>query len=219
MANITPETQNPSNPGRSSALRNGIIIFPIIALIGVIWLILLKLEMLPESLTFGQDFTTWLNLWMVIFVILIVILICIPQTGGSAEAKEVEIPSVDVKPKTKKIVKATKPTMVTVEADEKPVEFIPVAKTDKKEVPTLSASVTKTEVEPVIATVVTADEKPDIKPADVVAFPAAKEKIKPKIVEYPLEVDDGIYGDTFINLDDDTVLKLRTLVVKDIYLL
>jgi len=68
----------------------GLLIFlmPIIAIIGLTWLLLLQLEYLPENLTFNQDFQTWLNIWSVIFLIIIVSLLLSIPHGRVAKAAE-----------------------------------------------------------------------------------------------------------------------------------
>ena len=123
--------------------------------------------------------------------------------------------------KVKKHVKAKPATMVTIEPDDSTVEFVPVSK--KKET-TGSANNLWTQLDSQVAdtpdATSTSNEKPErLEDADIVAPSAKKSKVKPKVIEYPLEVEGGIYGDTFIDVDDETVVKLRTLVVEDIYLL
>ena len=41
----------------------------------------------------------------------------------------------------------------------------------------------------------------------------------PKVFIYPKEVEGGIYGDTFISIDEKKVMKLRSLVVEPEYLI
>lgn len=41
-----------------------------------------------------------------------------------------------------------------------------------------------------------------------------KQKETPAIISYPLEVEGGIYGDTYIKLSDKKLLKLRSMVVE-----
>jgi hypothetical protein len=226
MAKSAENDEKTTKSTQSSGLRNVILILPLIAILALVWLILIRLDQLPESLTFGQDFQTWLNFWMVVFVILIVILICIPQSGKSAEVEELaESGKAGAVKKVKKPSKPEPTSVVTVEAEEKPAEFVPVAKkTVKTSKPDASLETSGAKKAGAQATTdKTAKEaeeaKPEFKFADVVAMPAAKDNIKPKVLEYPTEVEGGIYGDTFIDVDPETVLKLRTLVVRDVYLL
>jgi len=197
----------------SSSLKNAIFILPFIALIALIWLILLKIGELPESVTFNWEFNTWLNFWMVILVILIVILICIPQTGEQPKPEEVTPTNAETVKKVKKTTKKKPVTMVTVETVDKPVEFVPIGIADDK-----VKSTTKTKIEPAEVKLSDKEEKA-ILAANIVAPAVKKDKITPKVIEYPKEVEGGIYGDTFINIDNERVLKLRTLVVEDIYLM
>lgn len=208
MANRNTNFQKAKQTKSTSNIKFLIPILTLIAIIGFLWLVLLQLELLPKALEFGLDFTTWLNVWMVIFILLIVVLVCIPLTGDAFQVKEQSISSKTRTKKTRSISADKATSAVTIEPDDKdkPVSFIPLSTEDKM---TLKAEETQTIQEP----------KPEIKSADVIAPPLSKDKMKPIIIEYPSEVEGGIYGDTFINLDEDRILKLRTLVVSDIYLL
>jgi hypothetical protein len=225
MANRTKVNPAVENPSQSSTIKNIIFIFPIIAIIAFIWLLMLYLDQLPESLTFNQDFNTWLNLWLVILILIIVILVCIPQSGESPSAQEVV-----VQPKTKRTTKSqpstagmVTTTMVPIEDEEKPLEFVPLTKeehkseTGKVTIPSTVADSTK--AKPSTDRISIDQGKPEPKPSESLAPSIKKDKGRPRIIEYPLEVDGGLYGDTFIELDNDTVLKLRTMVVKDVYLM
>jgi hypothetical protein len=213
MAKGMSADSSASGAQHSSNLKNAIFILPIIALIALIWLILLKIGELPDSLTFNWEFNTWLNFWMVILVILIVILICIPQTGEQPKAEEVTPSKAETAKKIKKTAKKKPVTMVTVETVDKPVEFVPIGIADDK-----VKGTTKSKIEPAEIKLSEKEEK-EILAANIVAPAVKKDKITPKVIEYPKEVEGGIYGDTFININDGKVLKLRTLVVEDIYLL
>jgi hypothetical protein len=222
MAKSTSKSKKINPSTQSSGLRNAILFLPLIAIIGLVWLIMVNLGRLPESLTFGQDFKTWLNIWVAILIIIIVVLFCIPQTGESGKALEVAEAQPEPTRKVNKVAKSDQAATVTVEPEEKPVEFLAVSKEALKE-KKLKAEEAK--VEPVAEEEVTEKEektieaKADLLAASVVAKPAGKGKIKPHIIEYPSDVEGGIYGDTFIELGNEKVLKLRTIVVKDIYLL
>jgi hypothetical protein len=222
MAKSSTKKTGTNESSHSEGIRNAILIFPIIAIVGAVWLIMVKIEELPESLTFNQDFNTWLNLWILIFVISIVILVCIPQSGGSSSAQDIDFKYKPTGPsKLPKTEQAKVSSTVAIEADDKPIEFVPLAKDETKPISSPTgdiATITDTQKTDLPSATAT-PEIGDIKPADTIAKPAGSEKIKPKIVEYPLEVDGGLYGDTFIELGDETKLKLRTLVVKDIYLM
>ena len=214
MASSTFAKQRKSKSTQSSSLKNAILIIPLIGLVAFCWFFLMYLDMLPSSLTFNLEIDTWLNLFIVIFVILIVVLICIPQSGGTVEAKVVEAKTRSTtkgKAKDKKEV-----SMVTIEPDDKPIEFLPVGKAKAG-----SAGADKKEQKTAIAEddAGSDKEKKEIREAETTATPAFSDKTKQKMIKYPSEVEGGIYSDTFININDETVLKLRTLTVKDIYLL
>ncbi len=205
MAKSKSAIENPGKSQSSSAKKNAIFIIPLIALLMFIVLILVNLEMIPS---FGWDLDTWRNFSMVVILLLIVVLICILPTGEHASKTSEPVTS----KKSKKPVKTKPDTVVTVEpveaAAETPVEFVPVKKEEAPSIKVKAEAVSET-----------TKEKKETKPADIVAPAAKKDKIKPNIIEYPPEVEGGIYGDTFIEVNDELVLKLRTLVVDDIYLL
>ena len=215
MANANSGDTYTGKTSSSSGLKNAILILPLIAILALSWLILLKLDQLPKSLTFNQDFTTWLNFWVVILIILIVILICIPQTGEAAGTARAGTSAGTKKSFDAKPGETGPTTMVTIETGDKPVEFVPLTKEEGAPATEKPAAEAEGEIEKEVTT----EKKVDLKVADVVAPAAAKGKVKPEVIEYPLEVEGGIYGDTFIDIDDEIVLKLRSLVVKDIYLL
>ena len=221
MAKSTNTKTRSGATDSSSSMKNAIFIIPLIAIIAIIWLLLMNMEMLPESLTFGWDMDNWYHFWMVVLIILIVVLFCIPQSGESSrEAEAVEVDKLEGGKKVKKRPKRDKDTMVTIETDEKPLEFVPVSSETLKSLKEKPAEPSEPEQTDESEIKTTEPEiKSDIKSAEVVAKPVQSRKIKPKIVEYPLDVEGGVYGDTFIDLNDERVLKLRTLVVKDIYLL
>jgi hypothetical protein len=219
----TEQNINRSQPSGSS--KGWIFIIPLLAVIALVWLILLRIDMLPESLAFNQDFKTWVNIWMVILIILIIVLILIIP-HGSEKAAPVEV-VLSTKPsgtkKVKKQVKHKPVTMETVDSDAEPVEFVPVKKQKVKRSAKKSGEILiDSDILKQKSSIVDAEAQADrasAKSAEIIAPPAKKGKIKPSIIEYPSEVEGGIYGDTFIEIDQDDTLKLRTLVVEDIYLL
>lgn len=219
MAKSTKSNPNPDKTHTSSGLKNGILIIPLIALIAIIWLILIKLDMMPTGLTFGWDFEAWKNFWLIVLIILFIILILsIPRTGEQRETEEAVIVSAaETSKKTKKHVKAKPATMVTIEAEEAEAEFVPSGKEKLEKEDKIKTSSVKSE--PKDSSSSTKEVKEKVKTADIVAPEVKTVKVKPKVVIYPSEVEGGIYGDTFIEIDDETMIKLRTLVVEDIYLL
>ncbi|WP_455392635.1 hypothetical protein [[Eubacterium] cellulosolvens] len=222
MAKSTEVNPNPGRTQTSSKMKNGILLIPLLALLAIVWLMLVKLDMMPTSLTFGWDFDSWVNFWMVVLVILIVVLICIPQTGEHPKPEEaVIISKPESTKKVKRQLKVKPATVESIDTNEEPMEFVPITKektsASRVSLDDVKMSVSSPEVETSAKSI--SDSKTKVKPAEVVAPSASKDKIKPKVLVYPSEVEGGIYGDTFIKIDDDTVMKLRTLVVEDIYLL
>jgi hypothetical protein len=221
MVSSSNSGTNQKSAKTANPVRNAIFIIPLIALIGIIWLILIRIDQLPESLTFGWEFNSWLNFWMVILVILIVILICIPQTGEHSKPEEtVEVTKLETSKKVKKQLKAKPALVESVDSDEEPMEFLPVSKkTGAGGMGFSDLDVKVSSTNQKASTPTSSKVKKSVKTADIVAPAAKKDKIRPNVIEYPLEVEGGIYGDTFIDIKNDTVVKLRTLVVEDIYLL
>ena len=220
---MAPKPKSYSGGNQKISTGIGLIIFlmPIIAIIGLAWLLLLKLEYLPENLTLNQDFQTWLNIWSVIFLVIIFsLLLSIPHGKLSKEPE----PKKHTKPKPKKDASKVKVQEYSSEAptkEDKPLEFVPLAKTGETQtepkLPLKTRASTATDIsdEQKLST----EPEKELQPAAVVAKPVSKDKMKPLVFEYPQEVEGGLYGDTFIELDSESVLKLRTLVVKDIYLM
>ena len=211
MVKSAEEIQNPGYPTSSRRSRNAILLIPLIVILGIFWLILVRLDIIAADIIADWEFETWVNVWLVIFGILFLILILsIPRGGGQTVPSEaIVVSKLGAAKKVKKQVKAKPATMVTIEPDDDTVEFVPVSK--KKETTGSADTPDATS---------TSDEKTEKpKDADIVAPGTKKGKVRPKLIEYPMEVEGGIYGDTFIDVDDETVIKLRTLVVEDIYLL
>jgi len=221
MAKSTKTNPNPDKTRSSSSLKNVILIIPLIALIAITWLILIKLDMMPTGLTFGWEFETWKNFWLIILIILIIILILsIPRTGEHREADEAVIISTsETSKKTKKQVKAKPATMVTIEADDVDAEFVPSGKEKMEKEEKIEIQTSAAKSEPKVSGLSSKEVKEKVKSADIISPGTKAINVKPKVIIYPSEVEGGIYGDTFIEIDNDTVVKLRTLVVEDIYLL
>jgi hypothetical protein len=208
---------------KSSGLRNAILILPLIAIVALVWLILLRIDQIPETMTMNLTFDSWVNLWLVILILIFLILVCIPQVGQSS-SKEDFVPKKRAKnSRTIDIDEDIKSTETKKSSTEKPVEFVPLPKSSSKRSEFDVDSTTDKKPEPLKGMVSDMDlkekEKDEMKSADIVARPVSKDKMKPQVFEYPLDVEGGLYGDTFIELGDETVLKLRTLVVKDIYIM
>lgn len=215
MANSSSTKASTSKEQKSSGARNAIFIIPIIALLVLVLLILIRLEIISS---FGWDFDTWRNFSMVILLLLIVVLICLLPSGESRKAPEPE----PIKKKKKSV--QTKPEVnITAESADEPVEFLPLTKDQAIG----SKGIISASPEPAEATIISSkvsatamkEANTDMKKANIVAPAVKKDNIRPKMLEYPSSVEGGIYGDTFIDVNDDVVLKLRTLVVEDIYLL
>jgi hypothetical protein len=214
MANSPSTKTSTSKEHKSSGARNAIFIIPIVALLVLVLLILIRLEMISS---FGWDFDTWRNFSMVILLLLIVVLICLLPAGESRKTVESE----PIKKKKKAVM--TKPEVtVTAESADEPIEFLPLTKDQAMGTKGIASAI----AEPAEATIISSktsaakkEARSDVKKADIVAPAAKKDKIRPKMLEYPSSVEGGIYGDTFIDVENEVVLKLRTLVVEDIYLL
>jgi hypothetical protein len=205
----------------SSSRKNLILFIPIIGIILFVWFLLLYIEVLPSSMAFNMDFETWQNILIIVFIILIVVLFGALTTGEHGSAEEFpELEAASTEKKTKKTVKSKDRSTVTVEPVDQPVEFVPLGEEEAGEAKKKVVSERKpTKTKTVSAKTETGTDNDELKSAEIVAPAAKKSSIKPSMVEYPSDVEGGIYGDTFIDINSDTILKLRTLVVEDIYLM
>jgi hypothetical protein len=220
MANRTSGNRYKDNPSGLSGVKIIILIMPIIAFIALVWLILFRLDQIPESMTFNLDFETWMSLWTVILLLVLVILACIPQTGKRSMEKTTGVSSKPRKPTAPKDSTAKK-------SEEKPLEFVPLGKGVGEEPEIEPETTLKLKPEPVTSEekALKVSEPESVKEDETTpestaaALSGIKDKSKSLTYVYPSDVDGGLYGDTFIELDSDSILKLRVLVVKDIYLM
>ncbi|MGA1819625.1 MAG: hypothetical protein ACMUHU_01305 [Thermoplasmatota archaeon] len=61
-------------------------------------------------------------------------------------------------------------------------------------------------------------KEPEVKKAAPIVKRMEDEPVRSQVITYPLEVEAGIFGDTYIGLSPNKVLKLRSLVVEPEYL-
>ena len=193
-------------PERSaSSIGYMIWIIPIIAIV----IFGLMIYVWLEDGLMGMSIEEWRNIAILGFIILIVILVMVLSVKPETTRK----PSTVGTRKEPKPVKAaeSKPTkMVVIEA----VEAEKAGTEDAAEISAAPAEATAP-VEAAAAAAATEGEL-EIADAEIIAPPA--KKVTPSIIEYPKKIEGGIYGDTFITVSDGETLKLRTLVVEDVYL-
>jgi len=197
--NDEPET-------KSSGIGGLIWIIPIIAIAVLGWIIYLWFSFEPGEEIMGATLEDWRIGSIFILMILVVVLILVHPSGKLATKPEPAQKAAGTSKKARSsTLKETKPTkMVVIEAleTEKDAEKVKEAKMEPVEFKTEPAEKDETET--------------DIADAEIIAPPA--KKVTPDILEYPKKIEGGIYGDTFIKVNDQTTLKLRTLVVEDVYL-
>jgi hypothetical protein len=194
------------NENKGTGIGGLIWIIPIIAIALLGWIFYLWFSFDPEEKIMGATLDDWKIGSIFILMILIVILILV-HPSGKLSGKPEPTKKADATGKTKK-AKSTGSTeskrtkMVVIEAmdSEKKAEKVKEAKMEPVDF----------EAEP------EGKGEQDIADAEIIAPPA--KKITPEILEYPKKIEGGIYGDTFIKVDDGTTLKLRTQVVEDVYL-
>jgi hypothetical protein len=181
----TPET--PQNPRKWHPV---LWIIPVIAVLNIVWVFALKFGCAP-SFAMRISITDWVNGSTLVLVILIIILILLIPSG-----RRVELGEAEAKPKV------PKRKAVTVEGVE-----VAVAEKGKEDEKGEGVGVEAVEVEGEAVDVgAEVAEEAEVSGEEEAAPP-------PKIIEYPREVEGGIYGDTYIDVGDGFILKLRTLLV------
>jgi outer membrane biosynthesis protein TonB len=167
-------------------------LIPIIAVIYLLWVLYIKLGNAPAWAT-RIGIQQWVYFGAILMIILIIILVMFMMIYVPARR-----PSVEETTKEMKI-------------EEEETEVTTVKTRKRKEAP---AEVTVEAVE--------APEKKEVQARVEVEEPVKAEVIEqpepPKIIEYPIEVSGGVYGDTFIPVGDGMILKLRTLIIDSHYL-
>ncbi len=200
--------KDPESEGSSTSIGYLIWIIPIIAIIIFGLTIYSWFTMDTDEGIFGMSIDNWRNLSTLILIVLIVILVMVLSVKPESTRK----PSASGPKKRPKPTNAeSKPTkMVVIEAIEPEKADVE----DAAEVTTAAPSETSALV--MAAAAATTEGELEIADAEIIAPPA--KKVTPNMIEYPKKVEGGIYGDTFITVDESETLKLRTLVVEDVYL-
>ncbi len=169
-------------------------IIPIIA-IGILgWIIYLWFNVDPEEQILGATLADWKIGSIFILMILIVILILVHPSGKMSS-----------RPEGSKRSKMTKPTP----SESKPTKMVVIEALEPE-------TVAEAQLTEDIVKAQKAEDEDEIADAEIIAPPA--KNVSPNMIEYPKKVEGGIYGDTFITIDEGETLKLRSLVVEDVYL-
>ena len=185
-------------------------LMPLISIIVLIWMFVLNLGYIDSEEMFGWDNTTWFNLSVLIVIVLIIILslsgtgslmstVPAPAAGGTSRSREqkgVLIEAVDTD---------KKPATTASTAQVKPLEVEPEKKKEAVEARDRPVKAEKSE-----ALAEVADEKEAAEPK--------ADEAPSNIMVYPTSVGIGLYGDTYIKIDRERILKLRTLLIEDYYL-
>lgn len=210
-ATRTGATTNPRgrrSPPRGQFVYTLLWLIPLISVILLLWMIVLNMGYIDSEEMFGIDTDQWFMLSIFIEILLIIGLILpvigsllgepvpvSPTSSGTGDAGSVVIEAVGEEEKPK----ASASLAVELEEPSK-------KKTDL-------AEAKKEEVEPVKTAPkadVTAEERSE----------EEKVEITPSnILLYPTTVGTGLYGDTYIKIDKNKILKLRTLLIEEYYLL
>jgi hypothetical protein len=209
MAKKSPDlNEDDENTGNKGSSIGALIwIIPIIAIILLGWIAYIWFSFDPDEKIMGATLDDWRYGSIFILMILVVILILVHPSGKQAGKPERSKGTGSGKPRKAKPYgdtesKSSKMVVIeSMETEKKPEKIKEV----KMEPVTFK---TKPEGEE--------ESEADIADAEIIAPPA--KKVSPDILEYPRKIEGGIYGDTFIKVDDGTTLKLRTLVVEDVYL-
>jgi hypothetical protein len=209
MAKKSPDRieDDEDTENKGSGIGALIWIIPIIAIILLGWIMYIWFTFDPNESIMGATLDDWRYGSIFILMILIVILILVhpsgKQTGKTESSKRsVSGKSKKAKPSGASDSKSTKMVVIESMETEKKPEKVKEVKMEPLEFKAKPEG--KGEVDA------------DIADAEIIAPPA--KKVSPEILEYPKKIEGGIYGDTFIKVDDGTTLKLRTQVVEDVYL-
>ena len=210
MAKKTPDTNEDDEDvqEKTSGIGGLIWIIPIIAIILLGWIVYLWFNFDPNDKIMGATLDDWKIGSIFILMILIVVLILVHPSGKLAGKPESDKRastagrSKKAKSTSSKESKSTKMVVIEALESEKETQKVKEAKMESMD----------TEAQPDVEGTAEAD----IADAEIIAPPA--KKVTPDILEYPKKIEGGIYGDTFIKVNEGTTLKLRSLVVEDVYL-
>ena len=202
--------QQSRRPPQKSAALTLLWLMPFISIIILFWMIILQMGIVDPVESFGITMDQWFMLSVFIIICCIIILIlsvvgtligeaptAAAAGGGRASGAEREV-IIEAVPEEA----AAEPDRAA--ADSEGSDLVGVALTKPKK------DLTKTSTEDVKVEV----EK-DIPPASEAP---KKSVIGARMVEYPLKIGGGLYGDTYIKIDKEKVLKLRTLLIEEHYL-
>lgn len=199
--------KDPESEGSTSSIGYLIWIIPIIAIIIFGLTIYVWFTMDPDEGIFGMSIDDWRNLSTLILIVLIVILVMVLSVKPESTRK----PSASGPRKRPEPTNAdSKPTKMVV------IEAIEPEKADVEDAAEVTTAPSETSALVKAAAAATTEGELEIADAEIIAPPA--KKITPNMIEYPKKIEGGIYGDTFITVDEGDTLKLRTLVVEDVYL-
>ena len=202
-------------PARSAQVErvNTILwVIPLIAVFMLLWMIVVNMGIYDFSETTGLDNEQWFMLTVFIIILLFIVMILSvigtvlgePQRPAPAGAGRPR-PAAD-----RGVVIEAVPETAEVSADaavevEAKAEAEPAAAGEPKEL--------AMEVETIVEVKDVEKEKKDEELKEAPTTAAAG-----NILEYPGKVTGGLYGDTYIKVDNKKVLKLRSLIVEDYYL-
>lgn len=208
--------RKPAEPESSSSVSVVLWLIPVISVIFLIWMLVLEMGFVDTADLIGINNEQWFMLS--VFVIICCIIVLILSVVGSLMS---EAPGTAHKPASGSgrsdrtvIIEA-----VPDQSESKPEEKAAV-KTESK------AASASTVTEEVFTESVAGEEKIEkaaekskqVKEPEK-AIDSTKDVAGQRMIEYPIKVGTGLYGDTYIKIDSARVLKLRTLLLEDYYLI
>jgi len=187
-------------------------VIPLISVFLLLWMIIVNMGLYDFSETTGLNNEQWFMLSVFIIIILFIIMILSvigtvlgePQRAASAQRKR---PSQN----REVLIEAVPEETGTKTEPEKSDDAKAVVATE----PVSGEKAIAMEVETVV-------EVKDVEAEKTAKITKDAKKVDgpiSNIIEYPINVSGGLYGDTYIKLDKKRILKLRTLIVEDYYLI
>jgi hypothetical protein len=188
-------------------------VIPLISVLLLLWMIVVNMGIYDFSETTGLNNEQWFMLTVFIIILLFIVMILSvigtvlgePQRPAPASAGRPK-PAAD-----RGVVIEAVPETAEVQADAavdmEPAETAKAAPAEKPK-----------EIAMEVETIVEVKDIEKEKKAEK-AKEAAPDETAGNILEYPEDVTGGLYGDTYIKVDKKRILKLRTLIVEDYYLM
>ncbi|UCH88032.1 MAG: hypothetical protein JSV49_07115 [Thermoplasmata archaeon] len=210
-----PKTR--SNPGRTKArsrprkkpwVYSLLWLLPLISIFILIWMIVLEMGVVGSQDNLGVSLDQWfmLSVFIIICCIIIMILSVVGTLLGETSASAAAAGAAKAKGAQGVVIEAVPEEDQAETAVEKAVE--------KPAKEGAEAAITK-EMAKEVSEELGAEAKAEVVSAKAKKAPSkavSAEDIAPRIIEYPTKVGSGLYGDTYVKIGNNRILKLRTIL-------